>query len=400
MIRKSSLRKFLLLAVAGAASLQAPVAEPIVSPTWGFSIDLPEGFELSGGDRKNRFSFFDAASGVSVDLVAYASGRYSSPESLLADAGKRLQAETEPAAFEYRQRKAALSRLSFTAPFGSAEGWALAVELENSGGNGSPPPLLLMLAYGKAGAGANEVRYLSALDSVSPALRDRAAPGPVSSFAYPPQGRTEARLNVSGVEIQAAIDRTDAEASKALVDREFALLAAYSASPLWKAAWTRFYRMVWRDSYDRLADVAFAVERALSAAAPGSSRRDIAEGALKWVQGFKYERDLMGSDFVDLVTAAVEGRGDCDSRSLLLAVVLQRANADAILMVSREYGHAMAAVKVEGNGAKFTHAGNEWIVAETTAKVGLGMIGKNVSDPNKWIGIDFPALPPAEAGAK
>jgi hypothetical protein len=205
---------------------------------------LPEGFELSGGDRKNRFSFFDAASGVSVDLVAYASGRYSSPESLLADAGKRLQAETEPAAFEYRQRKAALSRLSFTAPFGSAEGWALAVELENSGGNGSPPPLLLMLAYGKAGAGANEVRYLSALDSVSPALRDRAAPGPVSSFAYPPQGRTEASLKVSGVEIQAAIDRTDAEASKALVDREFALLAAYSASPLWKAAWTRFYRMV------------------------------------------------------------------------------------------------------------------------------------------------------------
>jgi hypothetical protein len=115
--------------------------------------------------------------------------------------------------------------------------------------------------------------------------------------------------------------------------------------------------------------------------------------------GFKYERDLMGSDFVDLVTAAVEGRGDCDSRSLLLAVVLQRANADAILMVSREYGHAMAAVKVEGNGAKFTHAGNEWIVGDD----GQSRLGNDRQErirPNKWIGIDFPALPPAEAGAK
>ena len=86
--------------------------------------------------------------------------------------------------------------------------------------------------------------------------------------------------------------------------------------------------------------------------------------------------------------------GGC--RALLLAVILQRANIDAILMVSREYGHAMAGVKLDGAGAKFSNGGVDWIVAETTAKVQLGMIGKNVSDPSKWLGIDFPALTPAD----
>lgn len=399
MAQKSSLRMPLAFAAAALLSFSA-AAVPLVSPTWGFSIDLPEGFELSGGDRKNRFSFFDGASGASVDLVAYAAGRFASPEALIEDAGKRLLAESEASAFDYRGRRAALSRLSFSAPFGAAEGWALAVELDSGAGPDGGKPILLMLAYGKAGAGANEGRYLSALDSVAPALKDRTAPGPVTSFAYPPKGKKEIELMIGETKAAAVIDESDAEAAKALVDREFALLTTYSASQLWKPAWTRFYRTVWRDSYDRLASVAFAVERSLAAGAEDRSRRKIAEGALGWIQGFAYERDLMGSDFVDLVTAAAERRGDCDSRSLLLAVVLQRANADAILMVSREYGHAMAGVKTDGGGATFSHNGENWIVAETTAKVPLGMIGKNVSDPAKWIGIDFSALPSADAAAK
>jgi hypothetical protein len=400
MTHTSRVRASLALAAAFLLVCLSVSGEPVVSPTWGFSIDLPEGFQLSGGDRKNRFSFFDAASGASVDLVAYPSGKYASPEALIEDAGKRLLAKTEASVFDYRGRKAALSRLTFTAPFGPAEGWILAVELETADSAADKRPLLLMLAYGKAGVRGNEGRYLSALDSVSPALKDRTAPGPISAFSYPPKGKKDIEVVVGETAATATIDESDAEASKALVDREFALLATYSASPLWKEAWTRFYRSVWRDSYERLASVAFAVERTLAADEKSGAQRAIAEGTLRWIQGFKYERDLLGSDFVDLVTAATERRGDCDSRSMLLAIVLQRANVDAILMVSRDYGHAMAAVKTDGSGARFQFKGTDWIVAETTAKVSLGMIGKNVSDPSKWLGVDFPGLPSAGASAK
>jgi hypothetical protein len=212
MTLKSSLR--LPFAVAAALVLSiAAAADPLASPTWGFSLDLPEGFELSGGDRKNRFSFYDAAAGASLDMVAYPAGRFASPEALLADAARRLLAEAEPAAFEYRGRKAAISRLAFTAPFGSAEGWALAVELEAAAGGEERRPLLLMLAYGKA-TETDDARYLSALDSLSPAPRDKTAAGPISVFAFPSKGTKEVQLTVGGERVAARIDESDAEAAK------------------------------------------------------------------------------------------------------------------------------------------------------------------------------------------
>jgi hypothetical protein len=32
-------------------------SSPLENPTWGFSLDLPEGYEYSGGDGKTSFSF-------------------------------------------------------------------------------------------------------------------------------------------------------------------------------------------------------------------------------------------------------------------------------------------------------------------------------------------------------
>jgi hypothetical protein len=123
--------------------------------------------------------------------------------------------------------------------------------------------------------------------------------------------------------------------------------------------------------------------------------RLIAEGALKWVQSFKYERDLMGSDFVNLISAAREGRGDCDSRAMLWAIILEHAGIPAAIMVSREFGHAMGLADIPGEGARFPmkreDGGGEikWLVAETTAEVPLGLIGEGVSEISKWLGIVF-----------
>jgi len=389
------------------------MAEELYSPTWGFYLDLPEGFGYVAGDGKNRFSFMDPDAGVSVDIVAYAAGRYASPEALGEDVVKRLLAEAETALFDYRGRRAAITQLAFSSQDGPAEGWALALELGGLELPAGKRPILLALAYGEvasdddAAAWNTEQIMLSALDSMAVNAEDRLSPGPVSVFSWPPSERKSMDLQVAGRTTQATLDADDAAAAKALVDREFKVLVAYNDSPKWKEAWSRFYRAIWRDAYSRLADLSFAVERAVSERAisegtaaganPGTdratSRRMLAEGVLEWVQGFKYERDLLGSDFVDLPSTATEARGDCDSRALLMAIILQHANTDAILMVSREYGHAMAAVAADGTGARFSHGGAEWIVAETTAKVGLGMIGQNVADPQKWLAIDFPALP-------
>jgi hypothetical protein len=122
---------------------------------------------------------------------------------------------------------------------------------------------------------------------------------------------------------------------------------------------------------------------------PASSAIRIASSALSHIQSFSYERNLMGSDFVNLVSALTEGRGDCDSRALLWALILAQANIEAGIMVSREYSHAMGIADIEGQGARFPFEGKQYLVAETTTKVDLGLIAQNMSEIDKWMGIAF-----------
>jgi hypothetical protein len=190
-------------------------------------------------------------------------------------------------------------------------------------------------------------------------------------------------------QLEAYICENDPQAAQALVDREFEALKRQADSPRWQRAWTRFYRAVYRDSYSRLSEVAFALERFWAQPATTGGATGLATQALAWVQSFAYERNFLGSDFVNPVNAALEGRGDCDSRAMLWAIILEQANIPAAIMVSAHYGHAMGLVDLEGTGARFEWAGRQWLVAETTATTALGLIGQNVSDPAYWLGIVF-----------
>jgi hypothetical protein len=376
-------------------------AEPLYSPSWGFRIDLPPDMELQAGDGKNKFSF-ESPGGVIFELAAYPASSYGNIGQMAADVGERLGNTGDISGFDYYGQEAALMELSFS----GGEGWALFVELEETAvtgaaasgaGNpgGGPKPKLVALAFGPAGKTELQPLYLSALDSVAPTALHTLTPGPVTEFAWPRENPKQVRPANS--RSQARIFDTDAGAAQSLVDREFGILRRYSTGPLWKEAWTRFYRAIFRDSFDRLRGIASALEKewAEDRAAPadgggnGAKAAGIPEQALKWVQSFSYERDLMGSDFVNLVSAALEGRGDCDSRSLLWAVVLSQADIPAAIMVSREYGHAMGLVDQGGPGARFEFGNKNWLVAETTAQVALGLINSKTSDSEKWIGINF-----------
>jgi hypothetical protein len=107
------------------------------------------------------------------------------------------------------------------------------------------------------------------------------------------------------------------------------------------------------------------------------------------VQGFSYERDLSGIDFVPPLAAVFERRGDCDSRAMVMAIVLERMEIDCVLMISREYSHALLGVHVPGAGRRFFFEGREYLVAETTAKVEIGVIDLSYDDFSKWLGVDL-----------
>jgi hypothetical protein len=384
--------KLTLVLLLLAPALPPVFAGPLYSPDWGFSLDLPEGYELAGGDGRERFSFAGPGGAV-FDLRIY-SGAYKTMREMADDIGSRLQNRGEVVFFEYHDKFAAIMELRF----GQTAGWGFCVELAAAPGGGSPP-MLLALSYGPAGKQDLQPLYKSALDSIIPSDAERHYPGPITEFGFPRGERKRTALALPG--ITAMIHENDAEAAQALVDREFALLSNYRFLENWREAWIRFYRVIYRDSWDRVADAVFQLERrwnidAGAGADNSRSGRALAEKALAWVQTFKYERDLMGSDFVNLVSAVTEGRGDCDSRAMLWAMILAQADIPAGIMVSREHNHAMGMADIAGAGARFEAGGINWLVAETTAPVGIGLIGKDVSGRESWLGVVFeqPAVSP------
>ena len=388
-------------------------AEPLVSPTWGFRLDLPEGYELAGGDRKNSFSF-ESSFGTSLDLIVYTG--FPSAALLAEETEKKLSSRGKRNVFFHNNREAVISELNFLRGNETVSGWALYLELDAvvspdgrvSGTESDYRTYLLALAYGPQKPEL-QCLHLSVLDSIEGSSLDHLLPGAVTGFFHPGGEWISAKLANSKETAQ--FRKNDAAAAQSVVDREFNVMKLYLASPLWQEAWKRFYRAVYKDSFERLVHASFMMERSWNNLFAGSGSTGagsqtqwpetrsaesyaIAARALEWVQGFSYERDLMGSDFINLVTVAQEGRGDCDSRAMLWAVVLSRANIPSGIMVSREYSHAMGLADLEGWGARLpmTDSGGreiKWLVAETTAKVSLGLIGETVSEISKWLGITF-----------
>jgi len=353
-------------------------SESLYSPTWGFLLDLPEGYEYADGDSKDRFSFLGPGD-TAFDLVVY-DGAYGTIEELVDDVNKRIGNSGNVDFFDYHGKRTAIIELIF----GDYAGWGLCVEPAADG----KPSLILALAYGPASSKELELFHLSALDSICPSIGERYYPGPIMEYGYP-RGETKSVVLAGG--INAIIRENDAEAAQVLIEREFKILQNYANTPYWQEAWMRYYRFIYRDSWDRITNPVLALARHLggSIASCDEADRAFAQKALAFVQGFKYERNLNGSDFVNLVTAVTEGRGDCDSRAMLWAVILAHADIHSAMMVSRQYDHAMGLAEVAGTGARFEAYGRRWLVAETTDSVDIGLIRQDVSDPAHWIGIIF-----------
>jgi len=377
------MKKFLILL------LFIPVfafAESMYSPTWGFFLDLPEGYEYIDGDGRDRFSFIGPGESM-FDLVVY-NNRYATMQELINDVNRSIGNQGDYDFFQYNDSLAAIIKLIF----GDYDGWGIVLELgipEGRTDNDNTRPLLLALAYGPYDREDMDLFHISALDSICPTPAERRYPGPITEYGYPRGERRRIPLASGG--LHAMFYENDARGSQALIEREFKVLEYYISSPNWREAWIRYYRFLYRDSYDRVADAASVIVR--SWGGPPSSgteeRRAFAQRALSLVQGHKYERDLSGSDFLNLVSVVTEGRSSCDNRSMLMAIILSKANIQSAMMISRQYSHAMGLVDLPGTGARFNSHGIQWLVAETTTNIDIGLIAQDVSDPQFWIGVIF-----------
>lgn len=210
----------------------------------------------------------------------------------------------------------------------------------------------------------------------------------MSAFAWQPGRPVEAEYRNGANAIALPFNEIDGEANQALVDREFSLLTAFLDTPWVIPAWKRYYRLIWRDAWSRFNRASFT----LGSVMPQEPEAIVKE-LLSWAQGFTYERNFSGSDFTNLPTAFASETGDCDSRSLLMVLLLNQLGIDAILLVSPEYSHAVAAIDCPGTGARFESGGKKYLIADPTAKVGPGLIAQDMSDASKWFSVSFYAFP-------
>jgi len=357
-------------------------AGSLYSPTWGFLLDLPEGYEYIDGDGRDRFSF-SGPENMIFDIVVY-HNRYSNMTELVDDVNRRISNKGDIDFFLYNERNAAIMKLTF----GSYDGWGLVVEL-NAVDNSGNLPMLLALAYAPSDRWDLELFHISALDSVCPSVEERFYPGPIMEYSYPRGQQKNTYLAARG--LSAMIYENDAEAAQALIEREFLIMQAYLNTQYLEDACIRYYRFIYRDSYDRITNAASTIANNFGGylAATDDQKRMFAQRSLSFVQAFNYERDFSGSDFLNLVTAVTEGRGDCDSRAMLFTLIMSHVNIRSAVMISHYYSHAMALADLPGGGARFSAYDTQWLVAETTANIDIGLIAQDQNDPRHWFAVIF-----------
>jgi len=375
------------------ALVLSPLGAELLKSKLGYYVELPAGFRQVGGDGSAKVSFADPLGGMEFDVVSFERRRYPQISDLAEETAVKLGSKGDSSDYLYEGRKAIFSELSFGLNQEKKKGFAIYVE-GRAGGDESSYALLAFADESDFNAYADFI--LSCLDSFSVDRGALRSPGPVSQFtlAWPPERAKTATVSLApladpGSDYNpSSLPWSDEEAAQEAqtVDREYKVLCAYADEPnLAKEAWARFYRMIYRESSARLDRLAVEASELL----PQDDPTEAARRVLAWTQGFTYERDLEGADFVAPLASAYGAKGDCDSRAMVAAIVLERLGVDAILMVSRDYSHAMLGVDVPGGGQRFPFGGKDYLVGETTAKVGLGMIAADMADWTKWMGVSL-----------
>lgn len=369
--------------------------EIIQDNDYNYSLDIPEGFALQDASEDNMsFHFIHPAYPVQLILKVYDNPAFINSEDVLDQTLTKLHATKQIDNFIWNDGQiCSISDFSMTLDK-SYSGWAVCAPLQKK----SSYITLLCYSDTEQRDGCNPF-IMSVLNSLCINEDYYSYPGIILSYAFPTEGKKNISVNISGYNIQTSIDKSDIDAAQFLIDMEFNVLKLYANHNLWKEAWQRYYRMIYRDSFGRMAQCSYDIINKLYPICekqnPSNPELTFAQTLLSWVQTFNYERNTASaasSDFTSL-PAAISGHGnDCDSRSMLVSVILRAAGIDSFILISRDYSHAMTTLGIDAPGQKYTVPGTdyEFLMGETTAKVTWGTIAQEHSDRSKWIPVLLP----------
>lgn len=365
-------------------------SEQITDRDFGFSLDIPEGFEIADY-TEDGMSYVFSHPNIPVTLVMKLTEEKNakSAAEVLNINLKKLNASGETDSFKWNGTVCGISNFSMSLD-DNYSGWAVSAPVKIQ------DYYVILLCYAPESKKGCEQFIISTINSLSINNEYLNTPGIITSYAFPPEGSESVLLKIGGKEIKTSLDKSDEEAAKFVIDLEYSVLNLYANHKMWKEAWQRYYRMIYRDNAGRLQKTAKniydSIYPELKKSKPQDADIKYAQALLSWVQTFGYERaqSKIESDFTSL-PASIKGKGsDCDSRSMLVSVLLNYTGIDTAMLISREYSHAVVVTDIPAPGQTFTmENGREYLFGETTARVTWGMLAQDQADRTKWIPVTF-----------
>ena len=365
-------------------------SEQITDRDFGFSLDIPEGFEIADY-TEDGMSYVFSHPNIPVTLVMKLTEEKNakSAAEVLNINLKKLNASGETDSFKWNGTVCGISYFSMSLD-DNYSGWAVSAPVKIQ------DYYVILLCYAPESKKGCEQFIISTINSLSINNEYLNTPGIITSYAFPSEGSESVLLKIGGKEIKTSLDKSDEEAAKFVIDLEYSVLNLYANHKMWKEAWQRYYRMIYRDNAGRLQQTAKniydSIYPELKKSKPQDADIKYAQALLSWVQTFGYERtqSKIESDFTSL-PASIKGKGsDCDSRSMLVSVLLNYTGIDTAMLISREYSHAVVVTDIPAPGQTFTmENGREYLFGETTARVTWGMLAQDQADRTKWIPVTF-----------
>lgn len=157
--------------------------------------------------------------------------------------------------------------------------------------------------------------------------------------------------------------------------------------------WKKFYQDMFNKNFYRINTVVSFFEKEKQK--KGWNDYELAYQVIRSIQHISYERPYnvitdknKGQNILDYFTPneiAWYKKGDCDTKSMFIVLILRRLGYDACIYYSAEYGHAMVGLNIPSTGAYKEYNNKKYYFVESTyPNWKIGDLPPQMSDFKKW----------------
>lgn len=359
-------------------------SEVVGVPNYNYSVYPLEGWELQPYEEDSMLSWISDDSSIVFSITSWSGETFSDIDDMFSVLTAGFNGKGNFAKFEYLGMNAAIGEVEFSAGTNDHKGWMIFID-------GSEFDYYLTSFSMLESYESSNSSIFSILDSFSYGDEGMLHSGPITTFfdLSPNKEPQNYVIDFFDNDLIITSSELDFESAQTVIEREAQIMSYYSNSPdLFYKAWVRYYKLIFRDNYQRLEPLYQSLYPYF--ADDKYSDYELTELLMFWIQGYTYERSLeSASDLLNPIESALRKTGDCDSRSLVLGILLHRFGIESILLTSEKVQHALLAVNLEGEGTTYEYMDKKYLMVELTAKMLIGEISEKHTDPSLWTPVEM-----------